>query len=600
MMKEKDAGLFYQNKIDEYENLLKQLKSRKSSFAWLRLGSIAAIILVIYLLIQMGILYVVLAVGILLIVFLRLVQSDLQNLEKIRYTKTIISLFQKEIAGLKGEYPFDNGEIYKDKNHLYTHDLDIFGENSLFQYLNRTTSEPGSDTLANYLKSKSTIDEINQRQTGIRELGLDPEWIKKMQTFGTIEKFTNTSKDRLIKWAGESAKFINFKPWKIIRYLLPAISVSVTVLYLSDFISLGTWLIVLLLMAVLVWQIDKAIAPVHRSLDEISKQAGPLYHLLEMIENRTFDSSILISEQKKLFGEGEKASSGVRRIKKLLDRLDLRYNWVVSIPLNLLLLWDLQQILDLEKWKSDQKSSVIQWINVLSEFEALSSLAIFHFNNPDYTFPEVTNDYFSLNGENVGHPLILKAKRVNNPVSLPSLGKLMLVTGSNMAGKSTYLRSVGINCVLAFCGAPVCASRFQVSLISVISSMRIEDNLQESTSTFYAELKKLKVVIDHVNKHDKVLVLLDEILRGTNSMDRHTGSKALIRQMIEQQTAGIIATHDLELARLKDDFADSILNFHFDVQVSDEELFFDYKLKPGICKSMNASILMKKIGIEIQ
>jgi DNA mismatch repair ATPase MutS len=205
----------------------------------------------------------------------------------------------------------------------------------------------------------------------------------------------------------------------------------------------------------------------------------------------------------------------------------------------------------------------------------------------------------------VGHPLINAAKRVNNDISMNNrstgLGEeeLMLITGSNMAGKSTYLRSIGVNTVLAMAGAPVCATAFTLSPVQVISSMRIADNLEESTSTFYAELKKLKAIIDRVNARENVFILLDEILRGTNSLDRHTGSVALVKQLINHKAACIIATHDVELAKLKGLYPDNILNYHFDVQVANDELYFDYKLKEGICTSLNASILMKKIGIEL-
>ncbi|MBP9099028.1 MAG: DNA mismatch repair protein MutS, partial [Ferruginibacter sp.] len=190
-------------------------------------------------------------------------------------------------------------------------------------------------------------------------------------------------------------------------------------------------------------------------------------------------------------------------------------------------------------------------------------------------------------------------KRVNNYIDIENKGKIMLVTGSNMAGKSTYLRSIGVNTVLAMAGAPVCASSFTISPVQLISSMRIADNLEESTSTFYAELKKLKAIIDKVNAGEKVFILLDEILRGTNSLDRHTGSEALIKQLIRHEAAAIIATHDLGLAEINKTYPDNILNYHFDVQVNYEELYFDYKLKPGVCTSLNASILMKKIGIEL-
>ncbi|MBK6380704.1 MAG: hypothetical protein IPF72_13805 [Chitinophagaceae bacterium] len=201
--------------------------------------------------------------------------------------------------------------------------------------------------------------------------------------------------------------------------------------------------------------------------------------------------------------------------------------------------------------------------------------------------------------EKIGHPLIQADTCVNNPLKIDHNGQLMLVTGSNMAGKSTYLRSIGVNTVLAMAGAPVCARYFCLSPVQVISSMRIADNLEENTSTFYAELKKLKTIIEKVNSNEKVFILLDEILRGTNSLDRHTGSAALIKQLIKHHAACIIATHDVELAKMKNEYPENILNYHFDVQVSNEELYFDYQLKEGVCTSLNASILMKKIGIEL-
>ena len=253
----------------------------------------------------------------------------------------------------------------------------------------------------------------------------------------------------------------------------------------------------------------------------------------------------------------------------------------------------------MEKWKQQNHEHVLGWFTALGEFEAINSLSILSFNHPEWCFPELKKEHFFIEGKEIGHPLIPAGKCVNNPVKIDQAGELMLVTGSNMAGKSTYLRSIGVNTVLAMAGAPVCAKYFCLSPVQIISSMRIADNLEESTSTFYAELKKLKTVIDKVNNNEKVFILLDEILRGTNSLDRHTGSAALIKQLIKHNAVGIIATHDVELAGLKDEYPSGILNYHFDVQVNNEELYFDYKLKEGICTSLNASILMKKIGIEL-
>jgi DNA mismatch repair ATPase MutS len=242
---------------------------------------------------------------------------------------------------------------------------------------------------------------------------------------------------------------------------------------------------------------------------------------------------------------------------------------------------------------------VQQWFHTLAEMEALCSLATLRFNNPTWCFPVFSSKPGTLITTALGHPLIEHRKRVCNDFSTGGTGQLSLITGSNMAGKSTFLRSAGINIVLAMMGAPVCASSFELYPVQACSSMRISDNLEESTSTFYAELKKLKYIIDAVNRGETIFILLDEILRGTNSADRHAGSKALIRQLLLHKATGMIATHDLELAKMADAFPGQLHNYHFDEQVAGDELYFDYKLKAGVCHSMNASLLMKKIGIEM-
>ena len=272
---------------------------------------------------------------------------------------------------------------------------------------------------------------------------------------------------------------------------------------------------------------------------------------------------------------------------------------MISAPLNILLLWNLQQVLDLEKWKKQYAGDVADWFSNLGIIEALSSLSAIHFNNPDWCFASLQKEHFFLEANGLGHPLIPLGKRVCNSIRINHQSELMIVTGSNMAGKSTYLRSVGVNVVLAMAGAPCCATDMTLSPVKLISSMRIADNLEESTSTFYAELKKLKSVIDKVNAGEKVFILLDEILRGTNSLDRQTGSIALVKQLIKKQAVGIIATHDLALADMEKEFPGHIINAHFDAQINQGELYFDYLLKPGVCKSINASILMRKIGIEM-
>jgi len=345
--------------------------------------------------------------------------------------------------------------------------------------------------------------------------------------------------------------------------------------------------------------VSKLVMPSFNKLNKIAPELETLSDSVAWIEKANFKSKLLRDLQNKYVGGHTRSSQTIKALKTILDRTDIRLNPLVFLPLNTFSFWDLQQVLILEKWKKENKEHIDDWFHSLSEMECLSSLANLSFNNPDWTTPKISEDHGTFIAESLGHPLILKEMLVTNSFSTEGSGGLSLITGSNMAGKSTFLRSVGVNIVLAMMGSAVYAKSFTVSNMKVISSMRISDNLEENTSTFYAELKKLKEVIEAVYRSEKVFLLLDEILRGTNSADRHTGSKALIKQLIQHNAVGLIATHDLELAKLAEEFPSKLHNYHFDVQVTGDELYFDYKLKRGVCTSMNASLLMKKIGIEL-
>ena len=591
---------YYRARIENLQTELKKLQQKKSAFGWLRFGSIAAIIVAFYVLWHLGVWYVIIVSVILLIVFVKLLYADLNNKAAINHTNYLIEINDNELKFLAGNfYDFSDGNQYIPKEHLYANDLDIFGKASLFQYVNRTTSEMGGAHLATYLQSPAELQIISERQIAIKELSKKIEWRQDLQAKGKEKEISLLTQIRLEKWIAEAPVFSQFKAWKWLRYLLPVVIISIVTLYIFDMAGSGIFYFTLFIFAALAYQINKYVAPVHEKLSKIADELDILSKSIGHIESTTFESPLLVSLQAAFFHNNKNVSHDIKRLHKLLDKLDLRYNLVISAPLNILLLWNLQQVLDLEKWKSDRQKNINTWFNTLGHFEALNSFATLYFNEPGWIFPTVLPEYFFIEGKEIGHPLIQKDKRVNNNIELKHQGELMLVTGSNMAGKSTYLRSVGVNVILAMAGAPVCAKYLKVSHVQIISSMRITDNLAESTSTFYAELKKLKAIIEMVNKGEKVFILLDEILRGTNSLDRHTGSVALVKQLIKHNAAAIIATHDLDLAKLKDEFSESIVNYHFDVQVSNDELFFDYILKPGVCTSLNASILMKKIGIEL-
>ncbi len=595
-----EPKVFYETRLNELQSQQKKLQSRKTLFGVLRLGSLVAIIAVFYFLWQLGLAYVFSVTAVILIVFVRLVYIDLQNKAAIRHMEHLIHINEDECKALDGEYyHFKNGATYLPKEHLYAADMDIFGHASLYQFVNRTTSDMGAQQLAAWLLDPAAADEIIARQKAIKELSAKITWQQELIAYGKETCISNTTYQRLQQWLLEPTLFLQFKPWRWLRIVLPAIIVAIVTGTITGIIPMNVMYISLLLFAVLAFQINKIISPLHERLSKMVDEMDVLSQSIALIETTSFVSPMLLSLQQIFITKEYKASVKIRKLKKILDRLDIRYNIVISAPLNLLLLWNLQQVLDLERWKKQYAVEVQNWFYTLGVFEALNSFATIHFNNPEWCFPVLREKHFSIEATGLGHPLINKKKRVNNFIKMDKSPEIMLVTGSNMAGKSTYLRSVGVNTVLAMAGSVVTATSFLLSPVQLISSMRIADNLEESTSTFYAELKKLKIIIDKVNNGEKLFILLDEILRGTNSLDRHTGSIALIKQLIKKHASGIIATHDLALAALEAEYPNSIVNYHFDVQVHQEELYFDYKLQPGVCSSLNASLLMKKIGIEL-
>ncbi|MEJ7587952.1 MAG: hypothetical protein WKI04_10370 [Ferruginibacter sp.] len=590
--------IFYSKRTVDLAILLGSLLRKKSQFGWGRFFVMAGLIATIYLVLNANLAYLT-ATLILVIIFVRLVYADLDNKSEISHTKYLMQIIEDELTALAGNYHhFEDGVVYTPHDHLYANDLDLFGRASLFQYINRTTSEMGSSTLAAWMLKPATEDIILQRQEAIKELSAITQWRQELQALGKEKKIIIQTKERLHSWIQEKNVF-NHAFWKPFQYLFPVLMVTVIALNIFEQLSDPVRNYFLLASAVIAYFISKKVIPIHYQVSKMAEELSVLSESIQLIEKSNFQSPLLQHIHSTYIMENGIASGELKQLKSILGRLDYRLNPVIFIPLAILLQWDLQQVMALEKWKKRNQQNISDWFEALGNLEAVSSLSTLHFNHPEWCFPELMSEHFYIKGEQIGHPLINKTKRVDNPIGITERGELMLITGSNMAGKSTYLRSVGINVVLTMMGSVVCAREFSLSPVQLITSMRVADNLEENTSTFYAELKKLKTVIEKVNNNDKIFILLDEILRGTNSLDRHTGSVALTKQLIKHKAAGIIATHDIVLAKIKDDYPDNILNYHFDAQVSNEELFFDYQLKEGICSSINASILMKKIGIEL-
>lgn len=591
---------FYKQRINDLSIKLNHLLQRKQLLGWLRFCILATTILLIWLFSSNGILISTVIFFIGLAIFLFAVRKDLANKESISHHERLIFINEQELLYLQHKYTHqkDGNEFYKDE-HPYAGDLDIFGRASLYQYINRTQSQQGNQLLADWLLAPATPEIIYARQTAAQELVQQTNWRQELQAHGSFSTITIATEQKMEEWLKEGNQFIDKKIWHLIRYIFPVVATGTFIGFLFNVITYQHFLQSLLVFTLIAFAITRMIVPLYRKLNKITGQMEVLSNSIACIEQAEFKDSLLVELKQQFHSGSNKASKQILQLKNIFNRFDYRLNPVVFIPLNIFLLWDLQQVLQLEKWKQKNNQQINHWFHSLAQLEVLNSIATLAFNHPHWSFPILKTDEPTFVAEQLGHPLIDEQKNVLNDFSTTGKEQINLITGSNMAGKSTFLRSIGVNMVLAGMGAPVCAKKLTVTPLKVMSSMRIKDNLEESTSTFYAELKKLKQIIDAVNNNEAVFILLDEILRGTNSNDRHTGSKALIKQLLHHKATGILATHDLELANLANEFPAGIHNYHFDVQVNADELYFDYQLKRGICQSMNASILMRKIGIEL-
>ena len=601
MMNERvEPAIEYERKISIYREQLEVLLKKRNRFGWARLSMIIFPAAFIYFFLPDQLFLFLSAMVLVIAVFLWLVVQDINNDQLISHMNHLVSINLEELEIIAGNFSGrEDGKKWEIAEHDYAADLDIFGKFSLFQYYHRCTSEQGMKLLAARLQHPLSPGLISEYQEAVREMHSNLAWRQEWQAIGKEEGFTLDTETRINNWLELQEKPIDTPFWKLILNIFPLFSLGTLLVFLLGYIPFSLFIFLMIgffyYSGVKVKQVNAS----HGYLTRILPQVDGLYKQLHQLEASAWSSSLVKQLKSNVTGKDQSAGGEFFHLKKILNRFDMRLNLLVNPLLNIFFLWDIRQLLDLQKWKTRNHENVKKWISAMAETDVLNSMAAFSYNHAHYCIPIVDENHFHFSATSLGHPLINQSKRVNNDVSTNGTGQIMLITGSNMAGKSTFLRSIGINSVLAMMGSPVCAETFSISHIHIISSMRIADNLAENTSTFYAELKKLKTIIDKVNKKEKLLILMDEILRGTNSFDRHTGSEALIEQLIRQEAVALVATHDVELGSLEKKYPRSIHNYHFDVQVKGEELYFDFKLKEGICQSMNASILMKKIGIKI-
>ena len=503
-----------------------------------------------------------------------------------------IEINQTEIAVINGDFSFlQNGNKYLNSNHNYSHDIDLFGENSFFQYLNRTASVDGSGKLANLMTENQTSS-IYQKQEAIKELSEKVKWRQHFSALISMVK-TEIPTKKIIGF------FKNYKNvFSKIALSLPisfsAISILFIILTFFEILPFNVLVIWFFVGLIVTSLFLKKTQKLYTNASKAKDTFRQYYLVLQEIENTNFSSKILKEKQKEIQSENKKASSIFNEFSKALDAFDQRNNLLIASLGNAFFLWEIKCAIKVEKWIILYNHTVEQWLDVITFFDAKNSLANFCFNHPSYVFPEIVKDSSIINSQKLGHPLLNSKNRIDNDFEI-NKNSFLIVTGANMAGKSTFLRTISLSIVMANIGLPVCANSFKYKPVKLITSMRTSDSLAENESYFYSELKRLKLIVDTV-KTDDYFIVLDEILKGTNSKDKASGSKKFVEKLVTLNTTGIIATHDVSLCELENDFME-IKNFFFDAKISNNELSFDYLFKKGVCENRNASFLLKKMKI---
>ena len=583
---------FYKNQIKKYKAQSKQLFNKIGLFSTLRLTIFLLTVCGIYLLRnnwQWALGIGVFGTGIFLILLSR--YTDLKQ-KRALYNR-LVKINEDELKIASGDFHHrPSGMEFQNSKHYFSLDIDMFGNGSFFQYINRTTITEATDKLVKNLLANN-IDNIELRQDAIKELAKRPEW---RQHYTGIAQGVSVeySAVNIINWLKDYKPFLNRFHYglPIAFSVLSILILTFGILELIPIKYAGYWLLIGLgLTGVYLKNINNLAKNTDRTKNTFKQYAL----LLDQIETQEFHSELLKTQQEKIKAEDLKASIIFRKFTKALDALDNRNNFISAIFGNGYLLWDIMQSYHVEQWIKKYALKVEDWFDVVTFFDTYNSLGTYAFNHQQFAYPSITNKAATISAKSLGHPLLDPNKRIDSDLELDK-EQFFIVTGANMAGKSTFLRTVGLHIVMANVGLPVCVKQSNYNPVKLVTSMRTTDSLKDESSYFFSELTRLKFIVDTIANDTNYFVILDEILKGTNSTDKAIGSKKFVERLVKLKATGIIATHDLSLTEIEADI-EPIKNYFFDAQIINDELHFDYKLKQGICQNMNASFLLKKMEI---
>ncbi len=589
---------YFENQKIKYTTSLKLIRKRSREMSLLRVVVFIVSIIGIYISVANGykLTAILFASGLVLFVYLVRVHAGIEK--KKGWHEIMLQLIDNELNIIAGNtIHLDTGNEFLHDLHPYNEDLDIFGSRSLFQLINRTATSNGRTLLAGRLNVLTTdTDVLIDRQQAISELRAKPQLRLNFQATGNIFREHQNDQQGLLNWAQSNNTKFDTIFYRIMLIINPLLGFAILALIYLNILTISGFLLFLVIPLVLIGTKMSILNNVHVLVSKKSELLLKYAGLFSIITNEEFTSILLKNIKQNIVGD-HSAHSAIVGLSKITKAMDYRLNILVGIFLNIFFLWDIRQVIRLERWKKKYSSYMKEWFDNLSQLDELQSFAGFAFNFPKAVFPEFKKGDFSITATNVTHPSIAQNKCVGNNIDFDGWKQFQIITGANMAGKSTYLRTVGVNMVLAMTGSPVLADSFLMRPANIFTGIKTTDSLQDGESYFFAELKRLKALIDKLESGEKLFVILDEVLRGTNSEDKQKGSMALIAQLIALNASGMIATHDLSLGNLKNEFPQNITNKRFEVEISNGELIFDYKLKDGISQNLNATFLMKKMGI---
>ncbi len=518
------------------------------------------------------------------------------------WLETQARIIQEELQALSGDYSsFEDGKEYVNPEHPYSFDLDIFGRRSLFQSINRTCTFFGKNRLAkwlqNHLHEKTSIE---KRQEMVREISEHTLFREQFRVAGLVHHGQSSDAEKIQAWSQSPAQYLHAGWVKAFIWGVPVINSLLLITSLAGWTSFSWLGLSFGIFLVLSFGIIKRATYIQETYGKQLKSLNGYARLIALAKAENWKSAGMQELMERFNLNGQSPIQALQQLSKELDRLDLRNNQFLYVLLEGSIFFQLQEIVRIERWKVRYGQHISEWLETVGELDALCSLGTFAYNHPQYTYPELTEKPFCFLATQMGHPLMPASQCVKNDATIPSRPFFLIITGANMAGKSTYLRTIGVNYLLACIGAPVCCERLKLYPNQLITSLRTSDSLSDNESYFFAELKRLKRIIDLLNQGQQLFIILDEILKGTNSMDKQKGSFDLIRQFMQLKANGIIATHDLLLGSLIKQFPEEIRNYCFEADIKENELTFSYKLREGVAQNMNACFLMKKMGIILQ